>query len=321
MRVIITGGTGLIGRALAEDLARDGYEVVVLSRSPERFTPYEEPREGRWRPPPGVRVAYWDGRTAGDWAHLVDSADAVVNLAGENLAGSGFFPSRWTARRKHRIRQSRLDAGQAIVEAVDLAAHKPGLVVQASGIGYYGPCGEEEIDEKAPPGDDFLGQVAVQWEDSTAAVEAMGVRRAIIRSGGVLTPRGGVLPRILLPVRLYVGGPVGGGRQWVPWIHLRDEVRAIRFLIENGQAHGPFNLVSPEAVNNREFVKTLARVIKRPAFLPIPPFVLRLAFGEMATLLLDGQRGVPKRLLELGFAFEFPKLRPALQDLLSGEAE
>lgn len=299
-RVVITGGTGLIGRALAAELVAAGYEVVVLSRAPYKAC-------GSL---PGVRLGPWDGRTARGWGPLADGAYAIVNLAGENLAGG-----RWTAERKRRIRQSRLDAGQAVVEAVSAAGRKPAVVVQASGIGYYGPHGDEEVTEDFPPGEDFLGRLAVEWEASTAPVEALGVRRVVIRTGVVLSREGGALPRLALPFRFFLGGPLGSGRQWVPWIHIADEVRAIRFLLEDETARGPYNLAAPQPVPNRELARALGRVLRRPAWLPVPALALKLLLGEMSAVLLTGQRATPKRLLGEGFVFQFPEIGPALQNL------
>ena len=301
MRIVITGGTGLIGSALAANLRSGGHEVIVLSRSPAKATGM----------PSGVQVERWNARTSEGWAHLVEGTGAIVNLAGENI-GAG----RWTDDRKRRILDSRLDAGRAVVEAVKQASDKPGVVIQASGIGYYGPRQEAEIDEKETPGQDWLAEVAVQWEATTAPVEAEGVRRAIIRTGVVLSRNEGALPRMLLPFRLFVGGPLGGGKQWFPWIHQEDEVAAIRFLIENSEAHGPFNLCAPNPVTNRQFSHVLGAVMGRPSLMPTPGFVLRMLFGEMATLLLDGQRAVPRRLLDLGFEFRFTTAEAALKDLL-----
>ncbi len=300
MKVIITGGTGLIGRALATELVAAGYEVIVLSRAPQRA-------QGL---PPEVRVERWDGRTAQGWGPLADGADAIVNLAGENLAGG-----RWTAERKRRIRQSRLDAGQAVVEAVRAAERKPAVVVQASGIGYYGPHGNEEVTEDFPPGEDFLGRLAVEWEASTVPVEALGVRRVVVRTGVVLSREGGALPRLALPFRFFLGGPLGGGRQWVPWIHIADEVRAICFLLEKEDARGPYNLAAPRPVTNRELARALGRALRRPAWLPVPAPALKLLLGEMSAVLLTGQRATPKRLLEEGFVFQFPELETALRNL------
>lgn len=302
MRVIITGGTGLIGRALATDLAAAGREVVVLSRDPGRAPAM----------PPGVQVVKWDGRTAQGWGALADGAEAIVNLAGESIAGG-----RWTPARKGRIRESRLAAGAAVVEAVAAARRKPYAVVQASGVGYYGPRGDELIPETAPPGSDFLGRLAVEWEASTAPVEALDVRRVIIRTGVVLSRQGGALPRLILPFRFFAGGPLGSGRQWVPWIHITDQVRAIRFLMENNNAvSGAYNLVSPNPVTNAQLSRALGRALRRPSWIPVPSPALRLLLGEMADVLLTGQRAVPQRLLEAGYAFRFPDLEAALADLL-----
>lgn len=301
MRIIITGGSGLIGRALATDLARNSHKVIIISRRPERIISL----------PAGVRAERWDGRTAEGWYSLADGADAIVNLAGENISSG-----RWTDERKHTILQSRLNAGQAVVQAVKAATRKPRVVIQASGIGYYGPCGNEEITEETPPGHDFLGSLATEWESSTASLEALGVRRAVIRTGVVLSIEGGALPRMLLPFRFFVGGRLGSGRQWLPWIHIADEVGAICFLIENEAASGPFNLSAPIPLTNAEFSHLLRRQLRRPALMPTPEFALRLLFGEMATALLDGQRAIPKRLVQLGFKFRFPEAGPALRDLL-----
>jgi uncharacterized protein (TIGR01777 family) len=205
-----------------------------------------------------------------------------------------------------------------VTQAVEKASRKPGVIVQSSAVGYYGPDhGDALLDESTAPADDFLGGVAVEWEASTAAVERAGVRRAIVRSGVVLSTEDGALPRILLPFKLFAGGPFGSGRQWMSWIHLADEVRAIRFLIETEAASGPFNLTAPNPVTNADFGRTIGRVMRRPYFMPVPDFAMRAAFGEVATTVLDGQRVVPRRLQELGFEFRFPEAEAALRDLLS----
>jgi uncharacterized protein (TIGR01777 family) len=301
IRVLITGGSGLVGRALAANLARDVNEVIILSRRPERVISL----------PPGVSAKWWDGHTTEGWRSLVDGTDAIINLAGENISSG-----RWTDERKRRILESRLNAGRAIVQAVEAAAHKPRVVIQASGVGYYGPCGDEEITEETPPGHDFLARVAVDWEASTAPLEALGVRRIIIRTGVVLSSAGGALPRMLLPFRLFAVRRLGSGRQWFPWIHIADEVRAIRFLMETERASGPFNLSAPAPLTNAEFSRLLGKQLRRPALVPVPGFMLRLLFGEMATALLDGQRAMPRRLLQLGFKFQFAEASLALRDLL-----
>jgi len=307
MRVLITGGTGLIGRALSANLVADGHEVIVLTRSPERSTHL----------PDRVQAERWDARTAEGWGHLADGADAIVNLAGSSIAGEGFFPTRWTDEQRRLIRESRLNSSSAVVQAVSQAEQKPRVVIQASGVGYYGYRGDESLTEEAEPGDDWAARFTVEeWEPSTAPVEEMGVRRAVARTGVVLSTEDGALPRLLLPFRLFVGGPMGSGEQWYSWIHLEDQARALRFLIENEEARGAFNITAPNPVTNGELAKLLGRVMGRPSFIPVPGFALRLAFGEVAEVVLKGQRALPQRLLGLGFKFHFPAAEGALKDLL-----
>lgn len=311
MRVIITGGTGFIGRQLAEELLAHGYEVVALSRNPDAANGL----------PAGVRIERWEARTSAGWGELADGAGvdggvAIVNLAGENLAGDGFLPTRWTAERKARLRDSRLNAGKAVVEAVELAKVKPKVVIQSSGIGHYGSRDDKLLTEDDPPDSDFLAQLTVDWEASTAAVTRHGVRHASIRSAVVLTPDDGALKRLILPFKLFAGGPMGSGKQGFPWIHPADEVGAIRFLIENEAAHGPFNLVAPEAVTFAQFGVTLARVMGRPYWFPVPGFALRAALGEVASTVLEGQRAAPKKLLDMGYKFKCPTTEVALRDVI-----
>jgi hypothetical protein len=306
MRVIITGGAGFIGRALAAALTAAGYEVVALSRSPELASGL----------PAGARAERWDGRTAAGWGALADGALAIVNLAGENLAGGGFLPARWTPERKQLIRRSRLDAGRAVVEAVQAAQARPAVVIQSSGIGYYGTREEGLLTEADKPGADFLAALSVEWEASTAPVGDLGVRHVSIRSGVVLSPTEGALYRLLLPFKLYAGGPLGSGRQGFSWIHPADEIAAIRFLLENPAASGPFNLCAPDPLTNAQFGKTIGRVLGRPSWLPVPAFAMRLALGEVASMVLEGQRATPRKLLDLGFRFRFTEAEAALRDLL-----
>ncbi len=308
MRAVITGGSGLIGRAVAARLAAEGNDVVVLSRDAERVREL----------PAGVRAAPWDGRSAAGWATLLEGSSAVINLAGEAIAAG-----RWTEERKRRIRASRVDAGRAVVEAVRLAAaagRAPAVVLQASGIGYYGDTGDREIAEDHPPGGDFLAEVAVAWEASTAEVEMLGVRRVVLRTGVVLDSAGGALAKMLPLFRLGLGGRLGGGRQWFPWIHMADEVGAILFLLAAAAASGPFNLCAPRPVQNRDFTRALGHQLRRPIILPAPAAALRLALGELAEALLGGQRAHPDRLLAAGYRFQHPDLPEALADLLARSA-
>ena len=302
--VVITGGTGFIGRGLTRKLVAGGFDVVVLTRRAEA---YPNTREGR------VRYAQWDGRTADGWGAAADGATAIVNLAGANIAAR-----RWTKDVKETILWSRLAAGDAVAEAVSAAKIKPRALVQASAVGIYGPRGDEELDESASPGDGFLADVARRWETSTAAVEDAGVRRVIIRSGIVLGRDGGVLPRLSRPFKFFVGGPLAGGRHWVSWVHYDDEVDAINFLVENNGTSGVYNLCAPEPLRNRDFSRIMGRVLKRPWWWPIPGVLIRALYGEMAdALLLASERAVPKRLLEAGFRFRYSTTEAALDNLLT----
>jgi hypothetical protein len=307
MRILITGGSGLIGRGLADSLAKDGHEVIILSRAPEKLANL----------PDGATTAWWDGRTPEGWVDLVDGADVIVNLAAENLKGTGLFPKRWTPARKELIRQSRLDAGKAVVEAIRQSKHKPSLLlVQASAVGFYGPRSDEPVTEQTPPGNDFLAQLCQDWEASTAAVEKLNTRRVLLRTGLPLTLKDGAFPSLMLPFRLFVGNTFGSGKQFYPWIHFEDHIRAIRFLIDDPNTSGPHNLSAPNPVTNREFARTLGKVMHRPWFFPIPRFALELAFGEVATVVMDGQRALPTKLMQSGFEFHFPTLESALADIL-----
>jgi hypothetical protein len=299
-RIVITGGTGLIGGRLAGEMAAAGHDVVVLTRSPERAGL-----------PPGVRAAGWDAETAEGWGPLADGALGIVHLAGEPIAG------RWTAARKRRIRDSRVRSSRAVLAAIEAARDKPSWLIQASGISYYGDRGAEPVTEQTGPGEGFLVDVAIEWEAATAPAEALGVRRAVLRTAPVLAVEDGLLPRMLPPFKLCLGGPLGSGDQYMPWIHLADQVAAIRFLAGNEAARGPFNLVAPEPVTNEEFTRTLGRVLGRPTVFRVPRFALRVVLGEMADTVLESQRAVPEKLEALGFRFRFPRLEPALRDLLS----
>jgi uncharacterized protein (TIGR01777 family) len=308
MKVIITGGTGDIGRYLIKELSQHGHQLVILTRSPDKYRgSFEE----------AVELVQWDSKTAAGWVAHTDGADAIINFAGENLAGETFLPDRWTKEKKLKIVRSRLQVGKAVVEAVMAAGQKPKVVLQASAVGYYGPRNDDTLlDEDAPPGDDFLGRTCVEWEQSTSAVKEMGVRQVILRTGLVLMTESGSLQRLLFQFKLFGGGPFGGGSQWWPWIHIQDEVKAIRFLLESSDADGPYNLTAPNPVTNKTFSKILGRVLKRPAFMPIPAFAMKLLLGEVATIVLDGQRAVPRRLQEAGYEFQFTDLERALEQLI-----
>lgn len=301
MDIIIAGGSGLIGRALAQDLLRSGHRVGILTRRPDQASL-----------PPGAEAVGWDGRSARGWEDKLAQAGAVVNLVGENIGGG-----LWTSERKRKIRDSRVQAGQALVQAIRGVSQRPGVLVQASAVGYYGPHGDEDLDETAAAGEDYLARVAVDWENSTRPLEDLGVRRVVARTGLVLAHDGGILERFLLPVRLFAGGPLGSGRQWVSWIHIRDQVAALRFLIDTPAASGAYNLTAPQPATNADFIRALARAVHRPYWLPAPAFALKMVLGEMSTLVLDGQKVLPSRLLAEGYRFQFSDLNSAFKDLFT----
>ncbi len=298
MNVMIAGGTGFIGSALSRSLLADGQHVFVLTRNPQRA-----------RLPRGAQAVGWDGRTCAGWLAPFSQMDAVVNLAGASI---GWPP--WSAQRKDILVQSRVNAGAALGQAFQKASKRPRVLIQSSGVGYYGPYDQEPLNEDAPSGNDFLASLAVDWEFSTKIVDSLGVRRVVTRSGIVLGNQG-VLPLMSLPVRMFVGGPVGNGRQGVSWIHIDDEVRAVRFLLENEKARGAYNLVAPNPLSNADFMRFMAKALNRPYWFPVPAFALRILLGEMRTLLLDGQYVIPQRLVDLGFDFKFESAFEAFKDL------
>ncbi len=306
MRIMIAGGSGLIGNALTSVLIAAGDEVTILSRNPAKLMEL----------PKGASVLQWDGKSIGDWAQRVGSTDVIVNLTGENLSGEGFLPSRWTKERKVRLVQSRVNSGEVLTKAIEMAETKPSVFVQVSGIAYYGTQQVKPLTEIDSPGYGFLIDLCVRWEASSQPVEVLGVRRVVARNGLVLSTKGRVLPLLLLPYKLWVGGQLGSGRQVYSWIHIDDEVNAIRFLIQNERARGVFNLTAPNPATNDEFGRSIGKVMHRPHYFPIPGIAMRIAFGEVAEMVLEGQRVLPKKLLDLGYEFKFPTLEAALTDLL-----
>lgn len=302
-RVIVIGGTGFIGTQLIKALKAEGYAVVCLTRSPER---------AKSRMDLDVEFALWDGKSAVGWQHLAEGASAIVNLAGENISAG-----RWSEKRKERLVRSRLEAGKAVSDAVLSLEKPPGVVVQASAIGYYGSQGDLELTESSPSGEGFLSELCREWEASSRAVESAGVRHVVVRSGLVLGKQGGVLLRFVKMFRLRLGGPLGSGRQWLSWIHMDDEVSALCYLLERKNLSGVFNLTAPNPVRMREFARILGRTLSRPSWLPAPAFALKLVFGTMAEeTVLSSQKVFPQRLFETGLSFEHPYLEQALMDIL-----
>lgn len=298
MRHLITGGSGFIGAALSRALLAGGHEVVVLTRDAQR---------ARRRLPAGV-VPVERLRDAGE-------IEAVVNLAGENLSAR-----RWTNARKQALRESRLATTRSLVDWIAARTHKPRVLVSGSAIGWYGARGDEELDETAHSGDDFAAHLCRDWESEAEKAGESGVRVCRVRSGIVLDVDGGALAKMLLPFRLGLGGRFGDGRQWMSWIAREDEVRLIRWLIDTDSARGAYNATAPIPVTNADFARVLGAALHRPAILPMPAFALKLMLGEMADLLLTGQRVMPARAQAQGFAFRYPDLPAALEAILRRRA-
>ncbi|OWJ95929.1 TIGR01777 family protein [Pseudomonas sp. A46] len=297
MHILLTGGTGLIGRALCRRWLGEGHQLTVLSRRPQS-------------------VASLCGRSVRGISQFSDYGDepldAIVNLAGEPIADRP-----WSNKRKAQLWGSRITLTEQLLEWLEKRDQKPQVLISGSAVGWYGDGGERELTEESPPvTDDFASQLCVAWEETAQRAEALGIRVVLVRTGLVLAREGGFLKRLLPPFRLGLGGPLGNGRQWMPWIHLEDQIALMDFLLRRDDARGPYNACSPQPVRNRDFARSLGRALGRPAFMPAPAFVLRPLLGELAELLLGGQRAVPARLRAAGFTFAFTDLDMALGDLL-----
>jgi uncharacterized protein len=297
MRIVIAGGSGLLGTALAARLHHEGHTVASLTRRPTLPTDVE------WDP----------AAPGGPWSGVVGAADVVVNLAGESIAGR-----RWTEARKKALVESRLRATRALAAAIAAAPEAPRAFLSGSGIGIYGPHGDESVTEETPPGNDFLARLCVAWEREATAV-ADRTRVVLLRTGVVLAREGGALPQMALPFHFFAGGPIGSGRQYVPWIHVDDWVEMARWAMMADAVAGALNVTAPNPVTNRELAQAIGHALRRPALLPAPAFALRLAVGELADALLTGQRVMPAKAQALGFTFRYPDVDSALRALYSRE--
>ncbi len=300
MKVTTTGATGLIGHKLVTALRARGDEVTVLSRDPDRAQ-----REL------GVAAQRWDPVSGPAPAEALAGRDGVIHLAGAPVA------QRWNERVKRDIRDSRELGARNLVAGMLAADPRPPVLVSASAVGFYGPRGDERVDESAAPGSDFLAGVCVAWEREALAASESGVRVAVIRTGIVLDPAGGALAKMLPPFKLGAGGPVASGKQYMPWIHVDDVVGIYLRALDDASFSGPVNASAPEPVTNREFSKALGRALRRPAFAPVPKLALRALYGEVAEIIVEGQRAVPARALELGYEFKHPDLDEALRSALA----
>ncbi len=299
MKILIAGGTGFLGSALGGFLRSSDHEVWILTR----------------RIPRSDGEVQWDGRSTNGWVDRLNAADAVVNVTGYGLE---HWP--WSAAQKRRFLDSRVQPAAALASGIEQAKRRPQVFLQISGINFYGARGEGIADEKSPAGDDYLARLTVQWEAASKPVEALGVRRIVARTAVVLDAHGGLFPLMALPVKLFFGGPLGDGSQAVPWIHLHDEIAAMKFLLERPEAVGAFNLIAPQPASNAEFMRAVARSMHRPYWFRTPAFLLRAALGEMSTLILDGRYSRPARLSGLGFEFQYPTMESALGNLLQSHA-
>ena len=323
MKIVIAGGTGFLGHPLAEMYAEEGHDVRVLTRSLPDGESRHDPGTGM----PGVTRVGWapDKTLASDsrpgteatraagsgWKATLEDADAVVNLAGESLAGK-----RWTPQRKALLHDSRTMPTRAIARAIANAAQPPRVLISASGVGYYGPAGSEPKTEDSPAGSDFVAQLCVDWEAEARPAEASGTRVVLLRTGVVIERSGGALTEMLPYFKAFVGGPVGSGRQYMSWIHRLDYVEMVRWIVETPAVEGPVNATAPHPVTNREFARALGRALGRPSIVPAPAFALKVLFGELATpLLLTGQRVLPARAQAHGYHFRYPEIEIAMRGI------
>lgn len=302
MKYFITGGTGFIGSHLLSHLTRGSNEIVLLTRSPSRT----EQRHSS-----AVRYVHGNPYEEGAWQKEIDGADVVINLVGKNV-----FEQRWNKTVKRHILHSRILPTKNIVAAISRAAKKPDVLISASAVGFYGDRQNEIITEESSGGNDFLADVVRQWEGAALAAEQFGIRVAIPRIGLVLEKSGGMIKKMLLPFRLYAGGPIGSGKQFLPWVHMDDVVRGLLYPVEKRNFRGIYNLVSPNPVTMKEFARAFGRELRRPSWVPVPSFVLTALYGEGGKVILSGQRALPKHLEESGYQFSCTDLRDALRDIL-----
>jgi hypothetical protein len=298
MKFFIMGGTGLVGKQLSSQLLREGHEVLILTRqgSEAKVDKNAVPVTG-------------SGLEPGKWQEKAAECDTIINLLGKNIF------CRWTEKAKKQILETRTKSTRMAVQALS-GKEDPGTLICANAVGYYGHRGEEDIDESTPAGEDFLARVCVKWQEEALKAETLGHRVVISRFAAILAKEGGALDKMLPAFKLGLGGKIGSGKQWFPWVHIEDTVRALSFLARTPEASGIFNVCAPEQITNAGFTKALAAALGRPAFIPLPAFMLRLIFGEMSIMLLNSQKCLPRRLSEMGFSFHYPQISRALSALV-----
>src|SRR4249920_1457384 len=299
MKLVIAGASGFIGSMLVQRLWERGDALLLLSRQPRSLAAA-----------PNTKWLVWEPGESGGGEESIDGADGIVNLAGEGIA-----EKRWTERQKEIIRSSRIDSTRALVHAIAKAKAKPKFLLNASAVGYYGARGDETLTEESTPGKDYLARVCIAWEEEARKAQDQGVRVALVRTGIVLAKGKGALAKMVLPFKFFVGGPLGSGKQWMPWIHIEDEIGLILFLIENTNAQGSFNATAPNPVTMEEFCSVLGKVLNRPSWASVPASALTLLLGEMADMVLAGQKALPKGAEKLGYNFKHPTITEALESL------
>jgi uncharacterized protein (TIGR01777 family) len=299
MKILITGGTGFVGTQLTSRLIEDRYEVTILTRS----------LKGAKGSSPGISYLEGDPTKKGAWQEAIKNHDAIINLAGASIF------SKWTEQHKTAIRESRVHTTRNIVEGIPSRPEKPVTLFSTSAVGYYGFCGEEELTEASPPGNDFLARIAVEWEAEALKAKDKGARVVITRFGIVLGEKGGALSQMIPLFKKYIGGPIGSGKQWFSWIHIKDLAEAFVFMMKHPEISGPVNVCSPNPVTNKDLAKALGKALHKPSFMPAPGFMIRLVLGEFGSVILEGQRVIPKKLLENGFVFQYADIDKALQSI------
>src|SRR4030042_2050712 len=299
MKILITGGTGFVGTQLTSRLIKDNHEVTILTRS----------LKGAKGASPGISYLEGDPTKKGPWQEAIKNHDAVINLAGASIF------SKWTEEHKKAIRESRVNTTQNIVEGIPSRPERPFTLFSTSAVGYYGFCGDEELVEDSPPGDDFLARIAKEWEGEALKAKDKGARVVITRFGIVLGEKGGALGQMIPLFKKYIGGPIGSGNQWFSWIHIKDLAEAFVFLTEHPEISGPVNLCSPNPLRNRDLAKALGKALHRPSFIPAPGFMIKLVLGEFGSVILEGQKVIPKKLLDNGFVFQYADIHDALQSI------
>jgi uncharacterized protein (TIGR01777 family) len=300
MKILITGGTGFVGTQLSSRLIQDGNEITILTRSLKSAKGAS----------PGISYLEGDPTKKGPWQEAIKNHDGIINLAGASIF------SKWTDEHKKAIRESRVNTTRNIVEGIPSHPSKKMTFLSTSAVGYYGFSGDEELVEDSPPGNDFLARIAAEWEGEALKAKEKGVRVVMTRFGIVLGEKGGALGQMIPLFKKYIGGPIGSGKQWFSWVHIKDLAEAFVFLTRHPEISGPVNVCSPNPVRNKDLAKALGKTLHKPSFMPAPGFMVKLVLGEFGSVILEGQRVIPRRLLENGFVFQYPDIEKALQSII-----